>query len=100
MIDYSIARKEELAKYTENLLHKLRAKTISLNFSKKHSSSGIEVNPYIEGPAVYYQGGTVKASINEIYFRKMDNTEMTISDVPDVFYSEVMSDMDYLINAL
>jgi hypothetical protein len=47
MIDYSIARKEELAKYTDNLLHKL-----------------------------------------------------TISDVPDVFYSEVMSDMDYLINAL
>lgn len=54
----------------------------------------------IDGPAAYYQGGNTKATLFEIYFRgKGWGDKVAIKDVPPLFYSEVMADIDSLIKA-
>ncbi|MEM9931301.1 MAG: hypothetical protein AAF840_15910, partial [Bacteroidota bacterium] len=56
--------------------------------------------PYIEGPTAWYQQNAAPAKIRTIRFvGKNWQDKITIKDVPDTFYSEVMADMDYLINA-
>lgn len=71
-----------------------------LEFNKKHNANEVIANPYIEGPAAFYQGGNTPAKVNEIYFKKAGaSKDFTIKDVPDIFYSEVMSDIDYLISS-
>jgi hypothetical protein len=78
MADYSIKNKDRLKTYTDKVI----------------------ANPYIEGPAAFYQGGNNPAKVNEIYFKKSGaSKDFTIKDVPDIFYSEVMSDIDYLISS-
>lgn len=54
----------------------------------------------IEGPAVYYQGGEQEATVYEVSFIGASwKDKVLIGEVPDVFYSEVMADIQYLIEA-
>jgi hypothetical protein len=54
----------------------------------------------IDGPAVFYQGGTAPAKVFEIYFQGTSWSEKVfIKDVPPIFYSEVLADIDLLIKA-
>jgi hypothetical protein len=56
--------------------------------------------PYIEGPMAFYQGGTTPATVHDIYFGTNDySMKIKLSDLPPIFYSEVMSDIDQLIKA-
>lgn len=72
----------------------------SLNFSKIDSTHNIVAVPYIEGPAVFYQGGETKATIHQIvFYRENWSNKIPLKDIPEVFYSEVLADLDDLINA-
>ena len=72
----------------------------SLNFYRIHKPANVLVMPYIEGPAAYYQNGEVEAHIHEISFSEVGGrVKKKISEVPDVFFSEIMADMTFLIEA-
>ncbi|MDA9774559.1 DUF4132 domain-containing protein, partial [Saprospiraceae bacterium] len=69
-----------------------------LQYRKELTSPAITVFPNIEGPAAWYQNNEAKAFIHEISFRGEKYTDtVTIADVPDAFYSEIMVDMKNLI---
>lgn len=71
-----------------------------LTFEKINHSQNVRAEPYIEGPAAYYQGGNEKAIVKAVAFYEITKpTRVKIKDVPDVFYSEVMADLSALINA-
>ncbi len=71
-----------------------------LEFSKFISSPYIKVIPNIEGPAAWYQNNTASAKVHDIVFIGNNWKEkIKIKDVPDAFYSEVMADIDSLIQA-
>jgi hypothetical protein len=60
----------------------------------------IHASAYIEGLAVWYQNGTAKATVQEISFwGKNWQDKTTLKDIPAIFYSEVMADIDKLIQA-
>lgn len=71
----------------------------SSEFTKSYKDQ-YKVNPYIEGPTVFYQGDNTPAIVHEVYFSTNDyNTKIKLKDLPPIFYSEVMSDIDQLIKA-
>jgi hypothetical protein len=72
----------------------------SLELTKKQIPKGINANIYIEGVMAWYQEGNAKAIVYEVTFRgKNWNEKVLLKDLPPVFYSETMADIDYLINA-
>ncbi|MBL0743684.1 DUF4132 domain-containing protein [Chryseolinea lacunae] len=65
----------------------------------KTFSERLKAYASIEGPAAFYQGGNTPATVYEIIFQGKDwNDVVKIKNVPKVFYSEVMADIDQLIN--
>jgi hypothetical protein len=72
-----------------------------LEFVKNAGDGILRAYASIEGPAVWYQGGTAEAMIHEVYFYgKGWKDGYKIKDVSPIFYSEVMADLDFLIKAL
>lgn len=72
----------------------------SSEFSKYYKDSELHAYANIEGPAAYYQGGNTPAKVFEIMFLgKNWNDKIELKDVPPIFYSEVIADIDQLINA-
>ncbi len=69
-------------------------------FTKSFKNGTIRANANIDGPAAYYQGGTAPAKVYEINFwgKKWDD-KILLKDLPPIFYSEVMSDIEQLIKA-
>jgi hypothetical protein len=54
----------------------------------------------IDGPTVFYQGGNAPAKVFQIFFQgKGWGDKVLIKDVPPIFYSEVLADIDLLIKA-
>jgi len=54
----------------------------------------------IDGPVAIYLGGEMPATVYEISFYRNDRKkELKLEDVPLLFFSEVMSDIDQLIKA-
>jgi hypothetical protein len=70
-----------------------------LHFTKTLREPFIQANPYIEGPAVWYQGGETKAKVHDITFNGKGNEKIKIQDIPAIWYSEVLGDFNGLINA-
>lgn len=72
----------------------------SLDLTKKQIPKGITAYIYIEGVMAWYQDGNAKATIYEVTFRGRNwNEKLLLKDLPPVFYSETMADIDSLINA-
>ena len=64
---------------------------------------GGEIKAYanIEGPMAFYMGGDTPATVYEISFiRKTWSDKVKLLELSPVFYSEVMWDIDQLINAV
>ena len=71
-----------------------------LQFNKVSEAAKVNVYANIEGPAAYYQGGTTQAKVYELNFSEHGTRQRKLlSDVPKVFYSEVVADLKALINA-
>jgi len=71
-----------------------------LNFSKSFPAFDIKVNPWIDGVGVWFQQNEGKATIYEIYFTKVTNGEkVSIKDIPPIIYSEVMNDINGMLEA-
>jgi Domain of unknown function (DUF4132) len=72
----------------------------SVEFVKIFADIGLRVLPYIEGPTAWYQEGKEKAIIHQINFLgKNWNDKFLIKDVPPIIYSEVMANLQELIDA-
>lgn len=72
----------------------------SLELTKKQIPKGISANIYIEGVMAWYQEGNAKATVYEVTFRGKNWSEkVLLKDLPPLFYSETMADIDSLINA-
>ena len=72
----------------------------SLNFTKVNPYTQFRAWANIEGPAAYYQGGDRKATLYEVYFRGEDISKPPkLSELPPVFYSEVIADLIALSEA-
>lgn len=68
---------------------------------KKFKKQGIKASAHIDGLFVWYQGGTATAMVKDIYFMgKNWQDKLTLKDIPPVFYSEVIADIDKLIQAI
>lgn len=81
----------------------------SAEFSKDHHGKGITARPIIEGPMMYYMGEE-EAIIHTIHFgwkgryfysnsSEDGKKQFTLKDVPAVFYSEVLADIQELLEA-
>ncbi len=71
-----------------------------LEFNKINEMDNTNAHANIEGPAAYYQGGEAPAKIFEIYFNSYKSRERkALKDVQKVFFSEVIADLQALINA-
>ena len=71
-----------------------------LEFTKILSSPRITAYANIEGPYAWYQGGNAKATVYEISFWGQKNSDkILIHDIPSIWFSEVMSDIDSLIKS-
>ncbi len=69
-------------------------------FTKSFSNGALFAFADIDGPTVFYQEGQAKATVNLISFYGKDWEDMmTIKDVPAIFYSEVVSDIDEMIKS-
>ncbi len=67
-------------------------------FSRLYRDGEIVAWANIEGPAMFYLGGETPATVYEISFRnKQWKDKIMLKDLPKVFYSEVLSDIDQLI---
>ncbi len=72
----------------------------SSEFTKHFKGGEIKAYANIEGPAAFYMGGNTPATVFEIsFFRKGWQDKVCLKDLPAIFYSEVMSDIDQLIKA-
>jgi hypothetical protein len=72
----------------------------SLKLTKKQIPKGISANIYIAGVMAWYQEGNAKATVYEVTFRGKNLSEQVLlKDLPPLFYSETMADIDSLINA-
>jgi len=72
----------------------------SCEFTKRYRDGEITAYANIEGPAVYYQGGDTPATVYDIsFFRKTWSNKVLLKELPTVFFSEVMCDIDQLIKA-
>lgn len=55
----------------------------------------------IDGVYAWYQGGSTTATVQYIYFMgKNWNDKIVLKDIPPIFYSEVMADINKLIQAV
>ncbi|MEM9546717.1 MAG: DUF4132 domain-containing protein [Bacteroidota bacterium] len=71
-----------------------------LLFHKKNEKDNVNAYANIDGPAAYYQGGTVGARIYEVSFTEYEGRERkSLQEVSQVFFSEVIADLKGLINA-
>ncbi|MDF1549600.1 MAG: DUF4132 domain-containing protein, partial [Bacteroidales bacterium] len=69
-------------------------------FTKKYKDGLFQAYANIEGPTVFYQGDGAKATVFEITFMgKNWQDKCKLKDIPAIFYSEVLSDINDLINA-
>jgi len=69
-----------------------------LEFTRSIVTPKITAIPYIEGPAAWYQQNTAPAKMHTITFIGKDwRDKISIKDIPDSFYSEVMADMEFLV---
>ena len=67
---------------------------------KENSRTGHQATADIDGVYFWYQGETAKATVQNIhFFGKNQQDKITLADLPPVFYSEVMYDIDRLIEA-
>ncbi len=72
------------------------------NFTKHFRDGKIIADANIDGPMAFYSGGNTKATVFEISFitvKEMRREKVLLKDVPPVFYSEVMFDIDQLLKA-
>jgi hypothetical protein len=70
------------------------------DFSKLYKDGRISAYANIEGPTAWYQGGTTPAKMHDVRFwSKADREQVKLKDLPPVFFSEVMSDIESMINA-
>lgn len=70
------------------------------DFSKLYKDGLIKAHAGIDGPAAWYQGGTAPAKMYDVSFwSKESRNTLKLKDLPPVFYSEVMSDIESMINA-
>lgn len=68
--------------------------------TKHFKKLGIKASAHIDGLYVWYQGGTATATVKDIYFMgKNWQDKITLKDIPPIFYSEVIADIDKLIQA-
>lgn len=73
----------------------------SLNFAKIFVKEKIRVEPYIEGPNVWFQQNIEKAFVEVVTFYQMEtNTRLKLGEVPPLIFSETMNDLDQLIKAI
>ncbi|MCB8964360.1 MAG: DUF4132 domain-containing protein [Bacteroidales bacterium] len=57
-----------------------------------------KAHPYIEGPVAFYLGDKTPAIVHEVYFGTTNYKEhVKIKDLPPIFYSEIMADIDQLL---
>jgi len=71
-----------------------------LEFNKINERNQNNAYANIEGPAAYYQGGTTPAKIYDVSFNNIKSRErITLNEVSDVFFSEVIADLKALIKA-
>ncbi len=71
-----------------------------LEFYRNLQGSKHRAYANIEGPAAFYQGGAVEATVWEIAFLGENwSDKPKIENIPAVFYSEVIADINALINA-
>jgi hypothetical protein len=70
----------------------------SSEFTKHYRDGQLKAYANIEGPMAFYQGGDAKATVHQIAFiGKNWNDKIKLKEVPALFYSEVISDIDQLI---
>lgn len=68
-------------------------------FIKSFKDGALKAYANIDGPAAFYQGGETPARVYEIsFFKKNWNDKITIGELPDIFYSEVLYDIELLLN--
>lgn len=68
--------------------------------TKKFKQHDVKASVNIEGLYAWYQGGTATATVRDIYFMGKDwQDKITLKDIPPIFYSEVIADIDKLIQA-
>lgn len=71
-----------------------------LELTKKFKRNDIKASVHIEGLYAWYQGGTATATVKDIYFMKENwQDKIVLKDIPPIFYSEVIADIDKLIQA-
>ncbi|MEJ1237117.1 DUF4132 domain-containing protein [Chryseolinea sp. T2] len=69
-------------------------------FAKLYKDGLIRAQANIEGPTAWYQGGTTPAKMYDVSFwSKTARSDIKLKDLPPVFFSEVMSDIESMINA-
>ena len=71
-----------------------------IDFVKRDLKNHVRAYVYIEGVYVYYQQNEGEPPIGAIDFRNLKtNKQINIRDVSDLFYSEVIADIDALVKA-
>lgn len=69
-------------------------------FTKLYKDGLIRAYADIEGPSAWYQGGNTPAKMYNISFQgKSWSDQVPLKNVPPVFYSEILADIDLMINA-
>lgn len=67
-------------------------------FTKIFRDGAVKAYANIEGPAAFYLGGDTPAKVYEISFMgKNWSDKVCIKDVPPIFYSDVLADIDQLL---
>jgi len=80
--------------------HKGSGDSGSSEFTKSFKDGLVRAYANIEGPSAWYQGGNAPAKMFEVSFLgKNWNEKVALKDVPPIFYSEVLTDIDLMINA-
>jgi hypothetical protein len=69
-------------------------------FTKHFKDGYLKAYANIDGPTAWYQGGNAPAKVFDISFMGKNWTDkICLKDLPPIFYSEVMADIDQLIKA-
>jgi hypothetical protein len=69
-------------------------------FTKIYKDGDIKAYANIDGPAAFYQGGETPATVYDISFMgKHWSDKVKLKDLPALFYSEVMADIDQMVKA-
>lgn len=71
-----------------------------ISFSKTYYQYKLRIEPYIEGVYPWYQNNADEATIHEVFFYQQNHYDkFLIKDVPPIIFSEVMNDLQDLLDA-